>query len=64
MIGFPYTITKAEWDDYYKVQQSARINMMAHPNVQLFFPKGSWQKAFDHFETNQRTEDLVMLNAD
>lgn len=60
---FPYTVCKIVWDDYYKMQMSGRMNMMGYPTVELFIRGRCYEKAFEHFETNQKTEDLVMLNA-
>ena len=56
----PYTITHAMWSNYYDVQQSGRINMMMHPNVIYFMSHNSWQKSFDHFETNAQTDPLTI----
>lgn len=53
------TIHKEVWDDYYKVQLSGRINMMMHPNVGLFMPKGRWEQSHRHFVIEKQTTPLV-----
>ena len=54
------TITKVEWVDFYRVQQSGHMNMMGHWNVLKFMPDGNWQKAFDHFEEGENDTPLVI----
>ena len=56
----PYTISKATWDDYYSVQQSGEMNMMGHPSVAYFMRHDAWQKSYDHFERDGRTDDLTI----
>lgn len=56
----PYTISKATWDDYYAMQQSGRMNMMGYPTVVYFMMYDAWQKSYDHFERDGRTDDLVI----
>ena len=60
MMKTPYTITKLIWDDYYAVQQSGIMNMMGYPSVKYFFMHDAWQKSYDHFERDGRTDDLVI----
>ena len=54
------TITLAEWEDYYSVQKSGRINMWLHPLIGKFAPDGNWEKAFDWFETGSNDGTLVI----
>lgn len=56
----PYTISKDTWDDYYAVQQSGVMNMMGYPTVVLFMMYDAWQKSYDHFEKDGRTDDLTI----
>ena len=62
MMKTPYTITWARWLDYYSVQQSGKMNMMSHPSIQYFFMHDAWQKSYDHFERDGRTDDLVITS--
>jgi len=56
----PYTISKDTWDDYYAVQQSGSMNMMGYPTVVYFMMYDAWQKSYDHFERDGRTDDLTI----
>ena len=58
----PYTISKPEWDDYYAVQQSGVMNMMGYHSVKYFIAHDAWQKSYDHFERDGRTDDLVITD--
>jgi len=53
-------ITQAEWQDYYTVQQSGVMNMMGHPLIRKFMPRGNWAAAHKHFEEEGNTGDLVV----
>ena len=54
------TITQAEWNDYYSVQQSGTMNMMGHHLIKKFMPGNNYAAAYDHFEEAGNTEDLVI----
>ena len=54
------TISKSEWDDYYKTQMKGTMNMFGHWNIRKFAPEGNWRKAHDHFETENKTDPLVI----
>ena len=56
------TITKAEWEDYFSVQNSGRINMILHPLIHKFMPDGNWKAAHDHFEVDGNEDDIVLEN--
>ena len=60
MPTLPYSISKDTWDDYYAVQQSGVMNMMGYPTVVLFMRYNAWQKSYDHFEKDGRTDDLTI----
>jgi hypothetical protein len=54
------TITKAEWEDYYKVQRSGKINMMSHWNIVKFATGDNYPKARKHFKDDKNETDLVL----
>jgi len=56
----PIIIHKHEWDDYYEVQQSGRMNMMHHWCIRKFLPDGNYEKARTHFEENGNTNQLTI----
>ena len=56
----PYTISKDIWDDFYSVQQGGEMNMMEHPSIVYFFKHNAWDKSYEHFEKNARTDDLTI----
>lgn len=56
----PYTITKGMWNDYHSVQESGVMNMMGHHLIGYFCSDNVWQEAYDHFEKEGNTEDLVI----
>ena len=54
------TITKAEWQDYYKVQMSGKINMWSHWNIVKFATGDNYSKARKHFKDDKNETDLVL----
>jgi len=54
------SITKAEWQDYYKVQQSGKINMWGHWNIVKFATGDNYSKARKHFLDDKKTTTLVI----
>tara|TARA_R110002012_G_scaffold56946_4_gene146431 strand:+ start:2018 stop:2233 length:216 start_codon:yes stop_codon:yes gene_type:complete len=56
----PLVIEKHIWDEFYRVQQSGKMNMMGHPYVIYFMEGDNWQRAYDHFEDQGNTEPLTI----
>ena len=56
----PFKVSKAIWSSFYRAQMSGHMNMMGHPYVVYFLEEGWYQAAFDHFETQGKSEDLVI----
>ncbi len=55
-----YTVTRSMWEDYYTTQLSNKINMIRHPLVGFFMKYNAWRKCFDHFETEGKTDCLII----
>ncbi len=53
-------ITKSEWDDYYSTQRSGRMNMWSHPLIVKFAEDNNWRAAYEYFEVQKKTDDLII----
>jgi len=56
----PYTITKSQWDEYYRVQMSGSMNMFGHHLIGYFCQGDAYGQAKKHFEDEGNIEDLVI----
>lgn len=57
------TITRAEWTEFECVRSGGKMNMMFHPNVGKFMTNDNYGKAKDHFQTQGKTDDLIIVGS-
>lgn len=53
-------ITCEMWSEFETVRQSGVMNMFGHRYARIFCNDDRYLKAFKHFETDGRTDDLVI----
>jgi hypothetical protein len=56
----PYTITQGIWESFYNAQQKGTMNMYGHHLVRYFLDDNAYDKAYQHFVIDERTEDVVI----
>ena len=62
--GAETIISQDEWEDFYEVQMSGRMNMMYHWNIRKFMADDNYDKAKKWFQEDGNTEDLVIKGAE
>jgi len=62
--GAETIISQDEWEDFYEVQMSGRMNMMYHWNIGKFMADDNYDKAQKWFQEDGNTEDLVIKGAE